>query len=552
MRAEAEAEAIRKRGDAEAKATRKRADADAEATRKRGDADSKRGDAEAEATRKRGDADSKRADADAEATRKRADADSKRADADAEAARKRADADAEATRKRADADADATRKRADSEVLRFWGKAALAGVLSGALALDWYLHESAEYLERCIAAQLRKCELPEFANLLPDVQLLPTVQEPFLLGFLPTMLVGPTGSGKSTLLSLAAREANAKQKITVFIRMREPSSKQTKEPSSMAMKDPLSSENSGSLRSDEEACARLDATAAQMFRQIGFPARRALLQLVLNRASAFSWGGYSLEVRTAHTRDRLATALRMLFAVSAKLCQERVGAGMSRDDAAPVLLFDEVQDLIRDDRLARMGGRFLFDELATLLVAYGVDRRVVHAAVAGSSALLSFEFDKTVAAGFRWSYYELQDPDEGCVRDALLKKGYSDDEATAMIKLCGTRLRLLERPLTRGASALSAKVFMQSAQEMAERQFEAVLRIDPACDARLIARTLDAVLACEADSRLKRPKLSRSFTERHAELASKVLFLRLSGALDFQSRLHANVWKHARARLLSA
>ena len=543
MRAEAEAEAIRKRGDAEAKATRKRADADAEATRKRGDADSKRGDAEAEATRKRGDADSKRADADAEATRKRADADSKRADADAEAARKRADADAEATRKRADADADATRKRADSEVLRFWGKAALAGVLSGALALDWYLHESAEYLERCIAAQLRKCNLPESAKLPPDVQLLPTAQEPLLLGFLPTMVVGPTGSGKSTLLSLAAREANLKQKITVLIRMREPSSKEKKEPSSH--------ENSDSLRSDEEACARLDATAAQIFRQIGFPERRALLQHVLNRASSLSLGGYSLEVRTAHTRDRLATALRMLFAVSDELCKERVGAGMSRDDAAPVLLFDEVQDLIRDDRLARMGGRFLFDELATLLVAYGVDRRVVHAAVAGSSALLSIEFDKTVAAGARWWYYKTQDPDEGSVRDALLKKGYSSDEAAAMIKLCGTRLRLLERPLTRGASALSANVFMQSEQDMAVGQFADILRIDPA-DARLIADTLDALLACEVNARLQRPKLSRSFTERHAELASKVLFLRLDRTLDFQSRLHASVWKDARARLLSA
>jgi energy-coupling factor transporter ATP-binding protein EcfA2 len=446
------------------------------------------------------------------------------------------------------------RKRAHSEILRSWGKIVLAGVVSGGLALDWYLHESTEYLERCIAAQLRKRELPDFANVLPDVQLLPTVQGPFLLGFLPTMLVGPTGSGKSTLLSLAAREANAKQKITMFIRMRERSSKQAKEPSSIAVKekDSLSSENSVSLRSDEEACARLDAIAAQMFRQIGFPARRALLQLLLNRASSFSWGSNSLAVRTVHTRDRMATALRMLFAVSAELGQERLMAGISRSDAAPVLLFDEVQDLIRDDRLARLGGRFLFDELAVLLVAYGVDRRVVHAAVAGSSALLSYEFDRTVAAGFRWSYYELQDPDEGCVRDALLKKGYSDDEAAAMIKLCGTRLRLLERPLTRGASAVSAEVFMQSAQAMAKRQLANILRTVPARDARLIADTLDAVLACEARASRKRPELSRSFTERHAELASRVLFLRLDGTLDFQSRLHANVWKHARASLRAA
>ena len=471
------------------------------------------------------------AEAEAEAMRK----------ADVEAMRTRAVAEADATRKRADADM----KRVDNEAIRFWAKAALAGVVSGALALDWYLHESTEYLKKCVAAQLRKCQLPDSAKLPPDVHLLPnTSQEPLLLGFLPTMLIGPTGSGKSTLLSLAAREAVLKQKLTVLIRVREPSSKDTKEPSSM--------EISGSLRSDEEACARLDATAAQVFRQVGFPARRALLQLMLDRASSLSWGSYSLGVTTSHTRDRLATALRMLFSVSADLCIERVEAGMSRDDAAPVLLFDEVQDLIRDDRLARLGGRFLFDELATLLVAYGVDRRVVHAAVAGSSALLSNEFDKTVAAGARWTYYEVRDPDEGSVHEMLLAKGYSSDDAAAMIKLCGTRLRLLERPLTRGASAVSAEVFMQSAQAMAKRQLANILRTVPARDARLIADTLDAVLACEARASRKRPELSRSFSERHAELASRVLFLRLDGTLDFQSRLHANVWKHARASLRSA
>lgn len=496
-----------------------------------------------------------RAKAEAEATLKRAEAEAtlKRADADAAATHKRADADAAATRMRAEADAEATRtrayahkSRADAEVAvlsrRFSSRIALGGVLGalgGALALDWYLHESTGYLKKRVTAHLRSCTMPDTARLAPDVQLLPMTQRPFLLGFLPTMLVGPTGCGKSTLLAVTAREASSKQKIAVFVRMRQPSSQA----------------NPNALHGVEEACAQLDATAAQLFAQIGFPARRAVLRDLLDRVERVKLGESSVEFKAQCVRDRLLTALRTLFAASAELCLERVEAGMPRDVAAPVLLFDEVHDLIRDDRLARAGGRFLFDELAALLVAYGVDRRAVRAAVAGSSALLSVEFDKAVAAGARWAYYELQDPDAGAVRDALCAQGYSSADAEAMIQLCGTRMRLLEGPLTLGAKALGAEEFMRSSRGMALRQFADLLRVAAAPDARLFADTLNAVLASELGKRRSPPTLSRSFTERHAEQASKVMFMRLDGSLVFQSRLHADIWKHSRtefAHLLSS
>lgn len=416
-----------------------------------------------------------RAKAEAEAKLKLAEAEAtlKRADAEAAATHKRADADAAATRVRAQADAEAMRTRADAEKSRadarvallrhtFWSKVVLGGALGGALALDWYLHESTSYLKKRVTAQLRNCATPDTARLAPDTQLLPTTQRPFVLGFLPTMLVGPAGCGKSTLLAVTAREASSKQKIAVFVCMR--------------IRQPSSQANPNALQGVEEACAQLDATAAQLFAQIGFPARRAVLRHLLDRVESVTSGGSSVEFKAQCVRDRLLTALRTLFAASAELCVERVEAGMPRDVAAPVLLFDEVHDLIRDDRLARAGGRFLFDELAVLLVAYGVDRRAVRAAVAGSSALLSVEFDKAVAAGARWAYYELQDPDAGAVRDVLCAQGYSRADAEAMIQLCGTRMRLLEGPLTLGAKALGAEEFMQSSRAMAHRQFADLLR----------------------------------------------------------------------------
>ena len=238
-----------------------------------------------------------RAKAEAEATLKRAEAEAthKRAEADAAAARVRAEAD-EAARARAYAD----NSRADAAVAllrrRFWSKVALGGALGalgGALALDWYLHESAGYLKQRVAAQLRSCTTPDMARLAPDMQLLPLTQRPFLLGFRPTMLVGPTGCGKSTLLAVTAREAASKQNIAVLVRLRQPSSQA----------------NTNALPGVGEACAQLEGIAAQLFPQIGFPARRAVLRRLLDRVES---GDGSVELKAQRVRGRLLTALRTL------------------------------------------------------------------------------------------------------------------------------------------------------------------------------------------------------------------------------------------------
>ena len=103
------------------------------------------------------------------------------------------------------------------------------------------------------------------------------------------------------------------------------------------------------------------------------------------------------------------------------------------------------------------------DALARLLVTYGVDDHAVRAAVAGSSALLSVYFERTVASGGRWRYYELPDPEPEAVLRELRAHGYTAAEAEDMVALCGTRLRLLEEPLTCGASAVGARAFMDAA-----------------------------------------------------------------------------------------
>ena len=132
----------------------------------------------------------------------------------------------------------------------------------------------------------------------------------------------------------------------------------------------------------------MDSTASQVFAQIGFPPRRSVVSELFDKGVSFCNSVTAFEVNVA-TRARLVYALRLLFEAAESLYFERVREGIAQEDAEAVVLFDEVQDLIKDDRLAQAGGRYVFEYLGTLLVSYCVDRRVVRSVVAGSSAMLS-------------------------------------------------------------------------------------------------------------------------------------------------------------------
>ena len=406
----------------------------------------------------------------------------------------------------------------------------------------WYTHESPAHLKLRVASHLRKCRVP--AHALPDRTLvLPVSQPPLTLGFLPTMVLAPEGAGKSTLLATAAREAAVPADAArapapaVLVRIRH---------------TPTSAGTSAATSSELSVFAQLDATAQLVYSQIGFPVRRALLKLALDGVEITMKGGMSYKLKADTVTSRLSTALSTLFEVSAALCHERVAAGLSREDAAPVLLFDEVQDLIRDDRLANAGGLAVFLALSKLLVTYGLDQRVVRSAVTGSSALLSVAFECTVARGGRWSFYELRDPEEATVLDALHARGYSPRDAADMVALCGTRLRLLEGPLTAGAAMLGARQFMAAAQTSAMAHFADVLSAGSVADAAVCTAALDAVQCFEEGARCDAPMLGRVFTAQHAAAASAVLYVRRDRTLAFQSRLHSQMWRRERARLTKA
>lgn len=499
--------------------------------------------AQAEASRKH-------AEAEAAASRTRAEADAAATRTHAEAETKRAEADAAAIRTHAEAEAAATRTHAEAEALRQLLPLAVGFSVASLLAVDFYHHESGSYLRRRMLAALRA---PSSAlsgvtkASLPTPQPLPVAQSRLVLGLLPTMILGPTGCGKSTLLASLARESAAVKAglatPTVLVRMRLPSS-QAPLPESTAPNTAAAFVEPSSL---------MNSLAAQVFHQIGFPTRRAV---VLGMPEALKAQIMArLGVRNADFRSpssqRLCEAFRILFDVLEQLCEERMSRfGLSREDAAPVLLLDEVHDLIKTSRLVAVGGRDVFNTLAQLLVMYCVDRRSVRAAVAGSSALLSVEFDRTVASGSRWYYYQLRDPEVTTMLQALSKSGYDDSQARELVELCGTRLRLLEPVLTRGAEVLTVREFTDSCVAMASQHYRDLFRELDDANRRILLDVLDRVEQAETGTGAP-PTFTAKISEELVARSSKVLYLHLGGTFSFQSALHRNVWKRLRSEFTS-
>ncbi len=298
--------------------------------------------------------------------------------------------------------------------------------------------------------------------------------------------------------------------------------------------------------------ARMDVIAAHVCAQIGLPLRASLLARLFDRGMSVSHEGFSMSMR-ASSADRLIAALELLFDAAAEVCRERVlRKDVPPEDAAPVLLFDEVQDLIKDARLARVGGRDVFEALATLAVKYGVDAQSVRVAVAGSSALLALEFDKTVASGARWSPHLMRDPERGAVQALLLRNGYSTADADAILDLCGTRLRLLDAPLKQGAARVSARDVCLLARWTAERQFATWFACLTPQDTAACAAVLDAVAQHAAPQpnapRTACPTLYALPAACQAADLAQILYVCPDLTLSFQSLLHAHTWQHVRHR----
>ena len=204
-------------------------------------------------------------------------------------------------------------------------------------------------------------------------------------------------------------------------------------------------------------------------------------------------------------------------------------------------MFDSIEDLVRSDRLREHGGKQMFEHLARLFILHTNDHHNVHIVAAGSSAFLKEAYAHTVAdpGKFRWSVHEMPKPSADAVKESLLAAGYENETAAEIISVCGTRLRLLSRFLSVGASE---RINVRETLREYESEADTCLRklVAEASQHGLDEYNLMCGLRQIADgcSQLE-PLRPGSFFPRNmdnAEALSRVLYLNRENCFQFQNR----------------
>jgi hypothetical protein len=234
----------------------------------------------------------------------------------------------------------------------------------------------------------------------------------------PVVLLGPSGCGKSMLLKKIAFDAKKKNIPVALVNFRR-------------------------IRPRQEVLNRqqndLLPIAAQVMSQIGYPVREPFISTIKN--IIFN-KGFTFDVKQQLARERLEESLDFLFVVSLSLKEE---TGIQ-----PILLFDEIQDLMKNIGLRQKGGADIFASVATNLINNGVNSHAIRSAVAGSNTKLARQLHDFKLGPVRTSKFFKQDVDETTMLNFLKEKKndagkqlYQDKDLHNLVKLCGTRFRNL-------------------------------------------------------------------------------------------------------------
>ena len=113
----------------------------------------------------------------------------------------------------------------------------------------------------------------------------------------------------------------------------------------------------------------------------------------------------------------------------------------------PLLIFDEVQELTRDSRSGRYGGRTIFSKLVTSTITNSNDGARTAVIMAASSSFLDVDIGKQTNYNdvSRWIQMELLDPDESAIRLHFKNEGFDEAQVNTLINTFGLRLRYLNQ-----------------------------------------------------------------------------------------------------------
>jgi hypothetical protein len=303
--------------------------------------------------------------------------------------------------------------------------------------------------------------------------------------------------------------------------------------------------------------------AQQIFKQIGFPTHEPFISQISNIIITRG-GSFTLEKQEQSAEERLKQALKYLVNAAASLRQEALDKDSKEDrNKAPILLFDELHDLIKRTRLYKEGGKSIFSSLATDLINEGVTHKYIRSVVAGSSTEVLEELEKRKLYGKRIKIYNKQDLDDNTMIDFLLQKKkkamnnnieanemsddkdeslYTREELEKLINVCGTRLRTLEDILDTDEK-VNIDDFIEEVIGLSKRAFDSFFEGIDVADRIIMVDIFESIYNKEEVTKVMLPKavLAKDY--------NKVLFISSDNCVDFQDPSCRYVWQDVKKKL---
>jgi len=161
---------------------------------------------------------------------------------------------------------------------------------------------------------------------------------------------------------------------------------------------------------------------------------------------SFDWKTWRIAVNENAWKSRAEKALDILFSVAAEIATERklsIENKLPKSEDRVVIIFDELLDLVRQDRFADVGGVELMDKICGLVVHHNIDEADICVFFAGSSGFLLKEIGQRRLHGRNCEVLVIADPTAEEVIKALKEKNYEDHIVKRIVDDLGCRLRLL-------------------------------------------------------------------------------------------------------------
>jgi hypothetical protein len=359
---------------------------------------------------------------------------------------------------------------------------------------------------------------------------------------LPVMLLGESGTGKSTLMKRAALHYSSERMpwYRSFGPLVPPPSLKNRPVVYLSIRGVEIKDSTG----------KLSDVIGGIFHSVGYPKKEPFVTRFIQRMIITANFSAGMSVNVNIEIDKALNSLSDLFDVMSELKAERLKAGATEEEAKGIVFFDEIQDLIRADRLSMKGGARLFSSVADRVVSYVVNDKQFHFVVAGSSYYLNTEFEKTAACGFRWNRFVVSDMEPSIVSELLHEKGLSKADQEYVLEAFGTRLRLLE-PILCLNDVNKASIEAVVAKQVEYTKSNIAKLFVKAKEQNKVINLVNAL-----DAVAKNGKISLSYVKEFIDFidspdeSGAIFFFALDSSFQFQHATVPYVWKKYRKELI--